>query len=208
MSFPLPRRGLYAVTTERLGDAVLLEAVASALRGGIVLLQFRDKRPPSDTRKALAQQLCVLCHAAGVPFVVNDDVALAQAVGADGVHLGKDDAQIAEARAALGPAAIVGISCYDSVARARAAQAAGASYVAFGRFFPSASKPQAAPAAFDTLRQAKAELRVPIVAIGGITPSNGSALVEAGADLLAVIEGLFGQKGVEETAKAYSRLFR
>jgi thiamine-phosphate pyrophosphorylase len=142
-----------------------------------------------------------------VPLIINDDAQLAKAVGADGVHLGKDDGDIANARAVLGEAAIIGVSCYNSLDRAVTAQAQGASYVAFGRFFSSNTKPLAAPAQLDTLQQAKAVIKLPIVAIGGILPSNGLALIDAGADLLAVVGGLF-DNALENAARQYHALFK
>ncbi len=131
---------------------------------------------------------------------------LAARAGADGVHIGKEDGAIAQARKRLGNDAIIGVSCYDFVERAIEAQAQGATYVAFGRFFPSSSKPLAAPAKIETLQQAKLLLNIPIVAIGGILPENGAQLLAAGADLLAVIGGLFDSQP-EQSARAYQALF-
>ncbi|MDD5273609.1 MAG: thiamine phosphate synthase, partial [Methylovulum sp.] len=141
----LPERGLYAITqTGQKSAATILDEVAAAIRGGAALVQYRDKQP--DDAVALASALVQLCHQQQVPLIINDDVGLAAAVAADGVHLGKDDGDIAWARECLGPDAIIGVSCYDSVDRAVAAQQQGAAYVAFGRFFPSTSKPLAASA--------------------------------------------------------------
>lgn len=207
MCLSLPPRGVYAITSQRLNDAELIAACATALNAGIGVLQFRDKRPAGTAKQALAYALRQLCHAHGVPLLINDDIELAAAVGADGVHLGRDDADLHIARARLGANAVIGVSCYDSLERAHAAQSAGASYVAFGRFFPSTSKPLASPAQLDTLRRARAELSLPCVAIGGITPDNGAALVEAGADWLAVIEGLFGQTDIAAATQRYRALF-
>jgi thiamine-phosphate pyrophosphorylase len=128
-------------------------------------------------------------------------------VEADGVHLGRDDSALRRARRLLGPSAIIGVSCYDRLGRARAAQSAGADYLAFGRFFPSRSKPQAVPAGLELLRAARRELYLPLVAIGGITPENGRALVCAGADMLAVIHGVFGQEQPARAAGAFDRCF-
>lgn len=200
----LPRRGLYAITQTGQPAATLLDDVAAAIRGGAAVVQYRDKHPTDALATATA--LVQLCHAHQVPLIINDDIGLAVAVAADGVHLGRDDGDIAQARAQLGAAAIIGVSCYNSVDRAVAAQRQGASYVAFGRFFPSASKPLAAPASIDSLYHAKQALQIPIVAIGGILPDNGGALLAAGADLLAVIGGLFDQQP-ELAARAYSALF-
>ncbi|BBL69653.1 thiamine phosphate synthase [Methylogaea oryzae] len=207
MTLALPRKGLYAITND-LDDDALLAAVQAAIEGGAVLLQYRDKRRSPAQKEALGRDLLQLCHGLGVPLIVNDDIELAARLGADGVHLGRDDAGIAAARAALGPDAIVGVSCYNSLELARRAQSLGASYAAFGRFFPSKSKPDATPASLETLRLAKAELRIPIAAIGGITPANGAPLAAAGADLICAIDGLFGHAEVRRSAQDYAALFR
>lgn len=201
----MPPRGLYAITqTDHKTTAQVLAEVHSALKGGAVLVQYRDKNPHDAI--ALATALVALCHQFNVPLLINDAVDLALQVGADGVHLGQDDGDIAAARQRLGPDAIIGVSCYNSVERALSAAQQGASYVAFGRFYSSQSKPLAAPAQLDTLHRAKAALTLPIVAIGGILPDNGGALLAAGADLLAVIGGLFDQEP-ETAARAFQTLF-
>ncbi|NIR29698.1 MAG: thiamine phosphate synthase [Gammaproteobacteria bacterium] len=206
---PFPRRGLYAVTDNRqlAGDA-LADAVAAAVRGGAAAVQYRDKGGTARERHRDAARLRALCAASGVPFVVNDDVELAAAVKADGVHVGREDATLSEARAALGPEAIIGVSCNNSLARALHAQSAGATYVAFGRFFPSRTKPQAVGATLELLREARPEMQVPVVAIGGITPENGGTLLAAGADVLAAVHGVFGQADPEAAARRYAELFR
>lgn len=200
-----PKRGLYAITQTdgKSPDTIILE-VAAALKGGAAVVQYRDKNPVDAP--ALARELVDLCHRHDVPLLINDDIELAALVGADGVHLGKDDGAAAEARKRLGDDAIIGVSCYNAIERAIAAQQQGATYAAFGRFFPSASKPLAAPAQIDTLRQAKLMLNIPIVAIGGILPNNGGQLLAAGADLLAVIGGVFDDRP-EQSARAYRALF-
>jgi len=199
-----PSHGLYAITDGPRID--LLEVVAQALAGGARVLQYRDKTADAARRHAEAAALKQLCDTHAVPLIVNDDVALAVAVGAAGVHLGRDDDDVAAARAALGAGAIIGVSCYDSLERARAAAAAGADYVAFGAFFPSPTKPQAVRASLDLLRQS-ATLGVPRVAIGGITPDNAPSLVEAGADFLAVISAVFATPDVCAAAQRFARLY-
>ncbi|TPQ24864.1 thiamine phosphate synthase [Methylomonas koyamae] len=185
-----PGKGLYAITQpDGKSIAQVVADVEAALRGGAAVIQYRDKNP-LDAGK-LAAALLAVCHAYRVPLLINDSVELALAVGADGVHLGRDDGDLAAARTALGPDAIIGVSCYNDIGRATAAVAAGADYVAFGRFFRSGSKPLAAPAEIGTLEIAKRSLQVPIVAIGGILPENAGQLLAAGADLLAVIGGVF-----------------
>ena len=201
--------GLYAVTDGRLIPAdELTTRVAQAIAGGAVVIQYREKHKARDVRQQEAAALQALCRERGVPLIINDDIELAARVGAAGVHLGREDASIAQARERLGPHALVGVSCYNRIERALKAAAAGAGYVAFGRFFPSATKPAAVQAEMTLLEQARAQLDLPIVAIGGITPENGSGLIAAGADLLAVIHGVFGQPDVEAAARRYAALFK
>jgi thiamine-phosphate pyrophosphorylase len=205
-------RGLYAITSAELGvdRSRLLAAAEAAVRGGAALLQFRDKTDDAAGRRASARALAELCRAHGARLIINDDVALALDCGAAGVHLGAADAPLAQARAALGPRAILGASCGPYLERARAAAAAGADYLAFGRFFPSRTKPDAPPATLELLRQARAQWALPLCAIGGLTPANAPALIAAGADLIAAVEGVFGNQepaAVEAAARAYKSLF-
>lgn len=200
--------GLYAIAdTQYLDDTRLIEAVTQAIAGGARVIQYRDKKHVAEKRVQQTKELAALCRQHGALFIVNDDVALAKEAQADGLHLGREDVSLAQAREQLGPRAIIGVSCYNELARAEAAQAQGADYIAFGRFFPSRTKPQAVLASLDLLHEAKKKLRIPVVAIGGITPENGAALIAAGADALAVIEGVFGQADVRAAAKRYARLF-
>jgi thiamine-phosphate pyrophosphorylase len=200
-----PVRGLYAITqTDNKSPDTIISEVAAAIKGGAVIVQYRDKNPVDAP--FLARELVKICHQHKVPLLINDDIELAALVGADGVHLGREDGAVIEARKQLGSDAIIGVSCYDFVEQAIAAQAQGATYAAFGRFFPSSSKPLAAPAQIETLRQAKLELTIPIVAIGGILPDNAAQLLAAGADLLAVIGGIFDDQP-EQSARAYQALF-
>lgn len=200
------RRGLYAIT-DGSPLPVLRESVARAIDGGAVMVQYRDKGEGADRRLAEAAALSTLCRARGIPLIVNDDVELAARIGADGVHLGKEDGRIEEARSRLGHRAIIGLSCYDQPERALAAARLGADYVAFGSFFPSPTKPDAARAAPELIRLFKRRSDLPVVAIGGITAENGGPLVAAGADMLAVINGLFGAPDVRAAAERYARLF-
>jgi thiamine-phosphate pyrophosphorylase len=200
-----PTRGLYAITqTDNKTADKIINEVISAITGGAVIVQYRDKNPADAL--FLARELVKICHQNEVPLIINDDVDLAAKAGADGVHIGKEDGVISQVRKRLGNDAIIGVSCYDFIERAIEAQVQGATYVAFGRFFPSSSKPLAAPARIETLLQAKRLLNIPIVAIGGILPENGEQLLAAGADVLAVIGGLFDDQP-EQSARAYQALF-
>ena len=201
-------RGLYAITDSNLIPSdQQIEAVALAIQGGAMMVQYRNKGGDESQRQWEAQDLVNLCRPLGVPLIINDDIKLAQLVRAHGVHLGKEDPQIAEARKALGPNAIIGVSCYNEIERAIAAEQAGADYVAFGSFFPSSTKPKAVHADITLLCEAKKRLKIPVVAIGGITAENGKQLIEAGADLLAVIHGVFGQSDIRAAAERIARLF-
>jgi thiamine-phosphate pyrophosphorylase len=200
--------GLYAIAdTQYLDDAHLMPAVGKAIAGGARIVQYRDKKHGTTDRAQQAGELASLCRKHGALFIINDDVELAKQVQAAGVHLGREDASLAQARAQLGPMAIIGVSCYNDLARAVRAQAEGADYVAFGSFFPSRTKPQAVRAGLELLCEAKQKLHIPVVAIGGITPENGAHLLAAGADALAVIEGVFGQVDIRAAAQRYTRLF-
>ena len=205
---PVSIHGLYAIADSAyLTPQTLVTQVGAAIEGGARVVQYRDKHSPPATRLANALALVALCRAHAVPLIVNDDAQLALESGAAGVHLGRDDSDVPAARRLLGDAAIIGVSCYNEGERARRARDQGADYVAFGRFFPSHTKPQAVSANLDLLRQARAELSLPIVAIGGITAENGATLVAAGAHALAVIEGLWGQADVRAAAARYAELF-
>ena len=203
MNFPVS--GLYAITqTENKPAEQTIAAVSAAIKGGASVIQYRNKA--HQDHQALAIELLSLCRKNKVPLIINDDIDLAERIGADGLHLGRDDGDIIEARQRLDKAFIIGISCYDSMHRAIEAENHGASYVAFGRFFHSGSKPLAASASIDTLGKAKNQIHIPIVAIGGILPENGAQLLQAGADLLAVIGGVF-DNNPEQSAKRYLPLF-
>jgi thiamine-phosphate pyrophosphorylase len=199
---------LYAITERRsTTPGTIIEQVSLAIDGGAVMIQYREKHLPREERNRAALALAALCHERDIPLIINDDIELAAACGAAGVHLGQDDAPVSRARRRLGQRAIIGVSCYNRMERARTAAGTDASYVAFGRFFPSKTKPGALQAQPALLKQARREISLPIVAIGGITPENGAELVHAGADLLAVIHGVFGQTDIRAAARAYAALF-
>lgn len=205
----LPPRGLYAITPAALCIAPdrLFAAVRAVLRGGVVLLQYRDKHNPPGRRRELAAELLGLCRSAGVPLIINDDVQLAADLGADGVHLGQGDTRLDEARLRLGPAALIGITCHDSLDRAQRAEDGGADYVAFGAVYPSRTKPEAPVIAMDRLRAHVARLRLPVCAIGGIDSARAGAVIATGVRYVAAIEGVFGGDDVEAAARAYARQF-
>jgi thiamine-phosphate pyrophosphorylase len=199
-------RGLYAITPDTDNSEQLIEQVSAALDGGARILQYRNKGSDAVRRLWQANILKSLAQSRGALFIVNDDVALAEAIRADGVHLGRDDDAIAAARARLGDGAIIGASCYNSLDLARSAVAAGASYVAFGAVFASGTKPGAVHAPLSLFADATS-LGVPRVAIGGITTNNAGQVVAAGADAIAVIGGLFDGDGIAERAATLATLY-
>lgn len=202
------RQGIYAITDEvLLPPDIFIGRVQAALEAGVSLLQYRNKGVDASLRHEQCHQLRSICDHHGTQLLVNDDVELCLEVGADGVHLGQGDIQLAQARAMLGDDAIIGVTCHSSVELAWQAQQEGASYVAFGRFFPSITKPHAPPADIQVLTSARQRLTVPLVAIGGINAENGAALIEAGADLLAVIHYLFATPNTAQQVRKLNRLF-
>lgn len=209
-------RGLYAITPENPDGARLMADVEAALAGGCRIVQYRDKTSPAPERVARAHALRHLTQAYNARLVINDDMALAFLVKADGVHLGREDGNLFAARAILGPEKILGASCYADFSAAQRAAAAGADYVAFGAVYPSPTKPNATSAAVALFFQAKNTLAAPrrkypwgtaSCAIGGITLDNAPALIAAGADLLAVITDLFSAPDIAARAAAYQHLF-
>lgn len=204
----LPACGLYAITDSALHKGSALEAaVMRAIAGGARVIQYRDKSEDEDRRRSEAAMLVRICRGQGVPMIVNDDVELASEVDADGVHVGRDDDDLSSARSRLGNDFIIGVSCYDRVELAEAAQANGADYVAFGAMFASTTKPDAIQTEISVIEDARRRVNLPLVAIGGITPDNGASLIEAGADMLAVVRGVFADEDPEEAARHYAELF-
>jgi len=196
--------GLYTITPDVPSLVALLPPLEACIAGGTRVIQYRNKMPAPHAE--ILSVLIPFCHRHGVVLIVNDDIALAQL--ADGVHLGKDDGDIAHARQRLGPDKIIGVSCYNSLPAALQAQQAGADYVAFGSVFISSTKPQAPRASLELLREAKAQLHIPIVAIGGITLQNAPLAIAAGADAVAVISAVFGAPNVKRAAQDFSNLFK
>jgi thiamine-phosphate pyrophosphorylase len=206
-SRPVPISGLYALTPDLLDSDELVERVGAAVAGGASAIQYRNKLASPPLQRAQALVLRDLCAGANAIFIVNDDVDLAYAVDADGVHLGREDSPIAHARRRLGRTAIIGASCYDSLERAKEAVAAGADYIAFGSFFPSLVKPDAVRAEPSLLTAAKSRWNVAVVAVGGITAAAAPSLIDAGADALAVISAVFDAVDVTAAAKSFRDAF-
>lgn len=201
-----PLRGLYAVTPEALSGAALYRAAEAACGNGAVVLQYRNKSTDTVQRRADADALRAITTVCGALFVINDDIELAKVCGADGVHVGRDDGGPALARKALGRDALIGVSCYDDPALARAAARDGADYVAFGSMYASSTKPGAPPASIARFAEV-ADLGLPRCAIGGITLARAPELIAAGADLLAVVSDLFDAPDIAARARAYAKLF-
>ena len=202
-------RGLYAITDSQLLAGRFLSHVEAALDGGVCLLQYRDKSDDAARRLREAEGLMKLCERYGTQLLINDDAELAARLGV-GVHLGQTDGPLTPARTLLGRQAIIGSTCHASLELAAQAASEGASYVAFGRFFNSVTKPGAPAANVELLEQARAQVKLPIAVIGGITLDNAAPLVAHGADLLAVIHGLFGADSAQEVtrrARAFNALF-
>lgn len=199
-------RGLYAITPETPDTEGLVARARLALEGGARLLQYRAKSLAGSLALEQARRLAAECRAAGALFIVNDDVELALACEADGVHLGREDMDAGAARSRL-PGAIIGVSCYAEPGRARAARTAGADYVGVGSMFASATKRSAVRAPLEAIAAAKREGGLPVAAIGGITPANARAVVRAGADMIAAISALFDAADVRATARELSALF-
>lgn len=200
-------RGLYAVTPDEPDTVKLVRKVRMALAGGARTVQYRNKSAGATLRREQGAALLAVCRAARVPLIINDDLDLAAALEADGLHLGRDDLPVAAARKRLSKGALVGASCYDRLDLAVSARNAGADYVAFGSAFPSTTKPGATRAPLSLYRDAKAQLDCPVVAIGGITSENARAVIEAGADAIAVISALFDAQDIERSAREFSGLF-
>jgi len=207
----LPLAGVYALTPDDNLLPRLVALVESALQGGVRWVQYRNKSAPPSLRRSEASTLLKVCNAHGAKLIVNDDVWLAVEIGAHGAHVGRDDlpgGRLEAARQALGPHRILGVSCYDDLEWAAAAVAAGADYIAFGSLFPSQTKPHAQRCSLDVIRLAKQRLEVPVVGIGGITMQNAPQVIEAGADMVAVLSGLFDAMDIRQQAEKFSKLFK
>ena len=189
----MPKRlqGLYAITDEKLTpDHSVCEQVEEALQAGVKILQYRNKTAHDDEIEAVCEKLCQLCHQYDAAFIIDDRAELATKVGADGLHIGKDDGSISQAREAF-PNGFIGVSCYGSIRKAKEAQDEGAAYVAFGSFFPSPTKPKSGIISTNVLDKAKAALEVPVCAIGGINRENIHEIAQHGPDMISVVNDIF-----------------
>lgn len=200
-------KGLYLVTPDWDDTQKMLEVTEAGLRGGAAIVQYRHKTASPELRREQASQLQALCRSYGRPFIINDFVELAIELDADGIHVGGTDTAVAQVRAVVGPSKIVGSSCYGSMDLARDAYAAGASYVAFGGFYPSRVKKYEVSTPPEIVAQAKKEIPVPNVVIGGMTQENSVPLVKQGADMVAVISSVYMVDDPEAAARAFAKLF-
>jgi thiamine-phosphate pyrophosphorylase len=205
-----PLRGLYAITPDDLMLPRLIALVKAALDGGVRIVQYRNKSVSAELRRIQARALLSVCRVVGARLIVNDDVWLAIEIGADGAHIGHEDApggSLIAARKALGPERILGVSCYNDPEIAAAAAAAGADYLAIGSVFPSSTKPAATPASLALITQVRERFNLPVCAIGGITLDNAPGVIDAGADMLAVITSLFDAMDIRGQAQHFQKLF-
>jgi len=200
-------KGLYAITPDSADLNTLIQKTKSAIEGGAFMVQYRSKIQDRDVKMQQCAAILRLCREHNVPCIVNDDVEMCRTLKADGVHLGEEDDNIAEVRHILGDDAIIGSSCYDQLDRAKSAQKEGASYVAFGAMFPTSTKPNAPRATLALLKDAKREIEIPIVAIGGITVNNAHDVIKTGIDAIAVINSLYEAKSIKETAETFAKMF-
>ena len=200
-------KGLYLVTPDWDDTGHLLAVTKAALEGGVALLQYRHKTAEPALRREQATALLALCRQFDCPFIINDHVELALDIGADGVHVGGTDAAVSAVRAQIGADRILGASCYGDLELAKAAHAAGASYVAYGGFYPSKVKKYPVTTAIEILMQSRNAVPLPSVVIGGMTPENAVPLVAAGADMVAAISSVYLAKDAKRAAQAFAALF-
>jgi thiamine-phosphate pyrophosphorylase len=201
-------RGLYAITdTKLIPRDRFVETVEAAVRGGATMVQLREKDTAREEFIRLARALLPVTRRYGALLIINDHPSIAKEIGADGVHVGREDPPVAEARALLGPEAIIGASCYGEVTRAMAAEREGADYVAFGTPFPSPTKPKRTDISLGIFHEVKRQVNVPVFAIGGITVANARQVIDAGADGIAVVSGVFAASDIEAAARALAQLF-
>ena len=198
--------GLYAITPDEPSTQVLARKVGQALQGGAAIVQYRNKSASPDLRREQGLALAALCREAKACFIVNDDLALALELDADGLHLGAEDGDLVLARKQLGSEKLLGASCYDRIDLAQAAVQASVDYLAFGSVFGSLTKPAAVRAPLAIFAEARRRFSLPLVAIGGITLQNAPQVFAAGADAVAVISDLFDAADIAERAAGFTRL--
>ena len=199
--------GLYIITDPLLCGDTIIKKVEQAIQGGAQVIQYRNKTADAKTQTSEASALKKLCHQYQRCFLINDNIELALQVNADGVHLGQTDSALSDARKQLGNKKIIGITCHSDISAAIKAEQQSADYVAFGRFFPSQTKPSAPPANLDILQQAQSQLNIPVVAIGGINTENANTLIDAGANMIAVIHAIFSAHDIKKTAQSLAEKF-
>ena len=200
-------QGLYLVTPNWEDTARMVRITETALHAGAAMVQYRNKDAHARLRREQGAALLALCRRYSRPFVINDHLDLCLTLGADGVHVGGTDLSVRAVRAALGPDKIVGASCYGELDLARAAERDGASYAAFGGFYPSLVKQYSFVTAPAIVREARAELALPIVVIGGMTPDNAAPLVARGAHMVAAISSIYNVEDAESAVRAFDQLF-
>ena len=198
--------GLYAITDPALMQDKLIEKTQLAIKGGINILQYRNKTAPLEQQESEAKMLANMCHENNVLFIINDNVELALKVNADGVHLGQKDTDTTQARKQLGENKIIGVTCHNKIDFAVTAQQQGADYVAFGRFYTSLTKPDAPQAELALLNEARKIISIPLVAIGGITHDTALPLLQNGADMLAVVQGVFAQEDILAATRQFVKI--
>ncbi len=198
--------GLYAITDPALMQDKLIEKTQLAIKGGINILQYRNKTAPLEQQESEAKMLANMCHENNVLFIINDNVELALKVNADGVHLGQKDTGITQARKQLGKNKIIGVTCHNKIDFAVTAQQQGADYVAFGRFYTSLTKPDAPQAELALLNEARKIISIPLVAIGGITHDTALPLLQNGANMLAVVQGVFAQEDILAATRQFVKI--
>ena len=202
-------KGLYVITDKKLIPRDrFIETVEKAIQGGAKIIQLREKDTPEEEIIRLGKELLKITRRYGIPLIINDSPKLAMEIGADGVHLGKDDTEISEARKILGGEAIIGVSCYGDVERGLQAEKEGADYLAFGTPFFTPTKPDRKTTPFEILKEAKRRIKtIPIFAIGGITKGNAKSVLETGVDGIAVITAVFSSPNPEEAARNLADFF-
>jgi len=201
-------KGLYAITPDERDLFALISKVESCIKGGARLIQYRSKIFSKIEQNKQAKEVKRVCDFYKVPLIINDDIELCRILDADGVHLGEHDDSLEKARLILGPSKIIGVSCYNSIDRVQKAVDKGATYIALGACFPTATKPNAPIASLDLIALVLKKFKIPVVAIGGINLENIELLINEGINCIAMINSLFKEKDIEGTARQFSCLIK